>query len=617
MSVCLIVSSSRDTNLLSLAAQFASVQDTSLIVLEALRRRGETSVGEATPADSGAAVSIEVVNQAVERFEKERHELLARTGKEDVDQSAEEEFSPLEVRFERLFAEKLDEEVLEYLRNENVRLLLLPCSRGAAGTSESIEEQLFNRSHSETIYLRVPEEPLSLCRQILVPTIQGGNSRVALRHSSHLAGAFEGSVTALYVEPEVDDVAEFVGYKILDKEVGQVVGIDAERIRRRVRVSNDFFDGVRSALRPEDQLVLVGAFQRRRTTRLVHGILADGPDQPVVGAVRAAVPFASRMRQFVERQLRDRVPQLGREQRVSLVERVQSSSQWDFDFTSLICLSTLIAALGLVLNSGAVVIGAMLVAPLMTPLVGGGLSLVQGNLVLAKTAAKSVIKGFVLAFVIAYLLGWCIVDLHPTAEMKARTAPSVIDLIVAFVSGMAAAYAMGRPNLTSALPGVAIAAALVPPIASSAMYASLGQWGLSYGALLLFVTNIVAIVLATALLLWLVGIRDTHQHGTARRWSKRAVIGFSVLMVALVVYESWPSLPTRLRADLVLAIAEEQGRVRSIQRQPRTKPARIVVAVESAHDNQADLARKLLKVAEEHLETAEIEIEWHLIHRSE
>jgi len=163
---------------------------------------------------------------------------------------------------------------------------------------------------------------------------------------------------------------------------------------------------------------------------------------------------------------------LDRERRISLVERVQNSSQWDFDFVALICLSTLIAGLGLLQDSTAVVIGAMLVAPLMTALVGAGLSLIQGNRRLIRNAACSVVLGFLLSFAIGLFLGlmaryFTDVTEHLPDEMKSRGSPGVLDLVIAFASGVAAAYAMGRPNLVSALPGVAIAAALVPPIATS------------------------------------------------------------------------------------------------------------------------------------------------------
>jgi len=92
------------------------------------------------------------------------------------------------------------------------------------------------------------------------------------------------------------------------------------------------------------------------------------------------------------------VPQLEKESRVKLVDRLQEGSSFNFDFASLILLSTIIAAFGLLDNSAAVVIGAMLVAPLMTPLVGIGFALIQGNERLMKTALRAVVLGFAVAF---------------------------------------------------------------------------------------------------------------------------------------------------------------------------------------------------------------------------
>ena len=121
--------------------------------------------------------------------------------------------------------------------------------------------------------------------------------------------------------------------------------------------------------------------------------------------------------------------------------------------------------------------------------------------------------------------------------MLARGSPGVFDLIVAFVSGMAAAYASGRPNLVSALPGVAIAAALVPPIATAGLGLAAGQWQLAAGALLLFLTNIVAIVLGAACSLWAVGIRGTHEHGFLSSWAQRALIALLLIALGLAAYE--------------------------------------------------------------------------------
>ena len=95
--------------------------------------------------------------------------------------------------------------------------------------------------------------------------------------------------------------------------------------------------------------------------------------------IRKARPITARLRARLAAWLDFSIPQLDREERIQLFKELQDGSSWNFDFFALIALSTAIAAFGLVQNSTAVVIGAMLVAPLMTPLLGAGLALVQGN----------------------------------------------------------------------------------------------------------------------------------------------------------------------------------------------------------------------------------------------
>jgi uncharacterized hydrophobic protein (TIGR00271 family) len=243
-----------------------------------------------------------------------------------------------------------------------------------------------------------------------------------------------------------------------------------------------------------------------------------------------------RLRRFVQRH----VPQLDREHRVSLVERIQSNSAWDFDFIALLCLSTLIAGLGLIRNSASVVIGAMLVAPLMTPIVGAGLGLAHGNVRLIKSALQTVLRGFATAFVIGIVLG-LLTSPEMTSEIESRGAPTVLDLVVALVSGVAAAYALGRPNLLSALPGVAIAAALVPPLAASGIALSLGDWWHAKGALLLFLTNIVAIILGTTTTFWSVGIRPEKPDKPTVRWPLWTFVGLVALTVGLTALVSLSS----------------------------------------------------------------------------
>jgi uncharacterized hydrophobic protein (TIGR00271 family) len=209
-----------------------------------------------------------------------------------------------------------------------------------------------------------------------------------------------------------------------------------------------------------------------------------------------------------------------------------------------------------------VVIGAMLVAPLMTPLLGLGLALVQGNRVLAMLSIRSVMFGLCVSLLGGFLVGFTALGFEePTREMFSRGGPGLLDLSVAFAAGLAAAYASSRPSLIAALPGVAIAAALVPPIATSGLALSLGDFPLAIGALLLFIINMVTIVLASMASLWAVGFRNLKQYTGWTRMAGSAVIA-SVL--ALGVYLSLQSgeyeLTEELPEGLVAAVQKNVGK---------------------------------------------------------
>jgi uncharacterized hydrophobic protein (TIGR00271 family) len=263
----------------------------------------------------------------------------------------------------------------------------------------------------------------------------------------------------------------------------------------------------------------------------------------------------------VEETIQRFVPQIERENRIALVDRLQSSAAWNFDFLALMVLSTTMAAMGLIQNSAAVVIGAMLVAPLMTPLLGLGLALVQGNPVLARLSFRSVALGLFVSLLVGFLVGLCTLSFQePTREMLARGGPGLLDLFVAFAAGLAAAYASCRPGLIAALPGVAIAAALVPPIATSGLALSLGDFALALGALLLFGINMVTIVLASVISLLAVGIRNIKK---TSRWT--VIFGSAVIVsvLALGVYLSLQpreyELTEKLPSGLLEAVQESLG----------------------------------------------------------
>ena len=172
-------------------------------------------------------------------------------------------------------------------------------------------------------------------------------------------------------------------------------------------------------------------------------------------------------------------------------------------FVALLLFSSSIAAFGLINNSAAVVIGAMLIAPLMTPMMGAAAAIVQTWTSRLAESAAIIVGGAVLGIGTGWLLGWIIPqvgdDVALPGEILARTEPNLVDLGVAIAAGAAGAYVTIRKEASSALPGVGIAVALVPPLATVGLTLRVGRSDLAGGAFLLFATNVVAIVLAAGI----------------------------------------------------------------------------------------------------------------------
>lgn len=218
-------------------------------------------------------------------------------------------------------------------------------------------------------------------------------------------------------------------------------------------------------------------------------------------------------------------------------------------FAALIVLSASIAGFGLLADSAGVVIGAMLVAPLMTPIQAVGAALVQGSVKRIAASAGVILAGMVGAVATGYVVsvlgaGVATTETLP-GELLARTAPGLLDLAIAVAAGAAGGYVIARPAISSALPGVGIAVALVPPLAATGICLELGASDLARGALLLFVTNLAAIVLAGAVMILAAGFRPRSTAG------RRAPVG---LLAALALVAA-VAVPLALHTREVLADA--------------------------------------------------------------
>lgn len=169
-----------------------------------------------------------------------------------------------------------------------------------------------------------------------------------------------------------------------------------------------------------------------------------------------------------------------------------------------------IATLGLVLNSPAVVIGAMLISPLMGPILASGLSFAASDIYLGIKSTASLVGSVLVAISFSAALVWLLPFQAPTGEILARTQPNLLDLGVAVFSGLAGSVVVARSlsgGAASALPGVAIAVALMPPLCTVGFGVGSGwNWQIISGAGLLFLTNLVAIAASAFLVFYIAGM---------------------------------------------------------------------------------------------------------------
>jgi uncharacterized hydrophobic protein (TIGR00271 family) len=193
------------------------------------------------------------------------------------------------------------------------------------------------------------------------------------------------------------------------------------------------------------------------------------------------------------------------EQFSALFTNLRDESKLNATFMTLLILATMIATFGLYINSASIIIGAMLLAPLMQPIVGLSMGLLRQDITLFMDASKSVLVGVMAVLFSAMLIAWLTPLAQVTSEMNGRLSPTILDLFVAIVSGVAAAYAKSNEKIIGSLAGVAIAVALVPPISVAGIGLGWGDFTMFSSAFLLFITNLVGIVLAASLTFLMLG----------------------------------------------------------------------------------------------------------------
>jgi uncharacterized hydrophobic protein (TIGR00271 family) len=186
----------------------------------------------------------------------------------------------------------------------------------------------------------------------------------------------------------------------------------------------------------------------------------------------------------------------------------------DFDFYLFVSLSIVIATIGLIADSPEVIIGSMLIAPVLYPILSLSLSLVLADLRLAYRSLRTLGISFLVVVGVAWGIAGMVVlfgNVVPGMQLLARAEPSILYFIVAFCSGFAATYALVHANLSEALPGVAISVSLVPPLASVGVGLALMDLQLALGAFSLFFLNVAGIVLASMIVLTIMSVHGAHK----------------------------------------------------------------------------------------------------------
>ena len=555
---------------LSWALRLAEARNLNLVIFEHIHGN-DSAVHEVLLNDAEVNESTPLLKEILKLIDAS-DSLCAGKPLEDGEGTADnEEEQRRTIRFKRLtsatpreFRELMTDEVLQ----DKLKILTLARKEHDSKDQDHIRER--------RLFLRYAPCEVVFCfgsiaekdnLQFSVGVASGTHGSAAIKFARDISKAPNISLTAVRVNPDIGPDSIKVGARRLDTLLARSLSADADGILRKVVVDNSYSNGIQRFWEESNyDLIVTGASRvglwGSKVTGSTGAKLYKSDQGRAVVVVSAGAPIRSRFAGAIEGRLERVVPQITRDDRIALVERLQSNSNWDFDFIALMVLSTTIAAIGLVQDSAAVVIGAMLVAPLMTPLLGLGLALVQGNVMLARISVHSVFFGICVAMLVAFLVGLAIPGFHqPTAEMLGRGGPSMLDLFVAFASGLAAAYASSRPGLLAALPGVAIAAALVPPIATSGLALSQGNFDLAFNALLLFLVNMFTIVFASILSLWMVGFRSF------RKTSEWIIYSGVTVMVAVLVLGIYLSLRTephavtqKLPANLAETIQTELGK---------------------------------------------------------
>lgn len=233
---------------------------------------------------------------------------------------------------------------------------------------------------------------------------------------------------------------------------------------------------------------------------------------------------------------------LSEDEQLEAEKTIATNAQLSFEYLLFIVLSAVVATLGLITGSGPVIIGAMVLAPLMGPVLGIGLGVVRGDLSLLFRGLKTLFIGLLIGFFIATMTAWIIPEFLLNEQIQGRTHPTIYDLFIGMAAGAGGAMGVARRSVAGVLPGAAIAVSLMPPLCVTgiAFALSLGAsavndvsaLGMIVGSALLWIANLAAINLAAIAVFVMLGFRKVR-HDEDRKYFRRRLTVSAVLVLLL------------------------------------------------------------------------------------
>ncbi|SMF61866.1 DUF389 domain-containing protein [Allosphingosinicella indica] len=265
----------------------------------------------------------------------------------------------------------------------------------------------------------------------------------------------------------------------------------------------------------------------------------------------------------------------------AVVAKVVAEARWSSRYAFMVVISAAISILGLLLPSSAVLIGAMLISPLMMPIIGLGFALATFDFEEIRTAAFALAAGSLIAIVLSAVF----VALSPlqtvTTEIAIRTKPNLFDLLVAMLSAIAGGYALIRGRGETVV-GVAIAIALMPPLAVVGFGIATANWTVFGGSLLLFFTNLIAMALTAAFMARLYGFGAHLSPTQTRLQGALIILGIVALAIPLglaLKQIAWETVASRQLRDAVLAPFPQGARISQIEIDYSHEPVQVRAAV--------------------------------------